>query len=319
MKIPLSKVKPKIPLKPANAESVAFPGMNAEINIPSIVLRNYDVLIDLPGHKFTIAHPGSLKFNGLKTRVRVNADNGLIQVPSQIENRKYNLGLDLGSSISFIAPDIFDKLSAAHADWPHMTGAIGPGNMWGAEDETKWKLLRVSRVQLGSTFLTGVAAVELPGEWINFFEKRAGTSAAGLLGTNALVNYRIGLDYAHSLVYFEIGRTSNFPDFDVIGIILRPEDDGRFTILAVADFDGKPSVPEGPEGIQKGDHLLAVGDIPTAGSTLGQVWSMLRGDPGQERKLTIERNGKQLAVIAKVQHFLGETVDSPPEKKSLRN
>ena len=36
----------------------------------------------------------------------------------------------------------------------------------------------------------------------------------------------------------------NFPDFDVVGLILRPEDDGRFTILGVADLEGKPSVPE---------------------------------------------------------------------------
>ena len=32
------------------------------------------------------------------------------------------------------------------------------------------------------------------------------------------MNYRVGLDYAHSTVYFDIGRTINFPDFNVVGI-----------------------------------------------------------------------------------------------------
>jgi hypothetical protein len=34
--------------------------------------------------------------------------------------------------------------------------------------------------------------------------------------------------------------------------------------------------------------------------------------PGQERKLSLERGGKQFTVAAKVQHFLGE----PLEKKT---
>ena len=91
-----------------------------------------------------------------------------------------------------------------------------------------------------------------------------GVPTVGLLGSNVLLNYRVGLDYAHSTVYFDIGRTYNFPDFDVIGLILRPEDDRRFTILGVADFDGKPSVPAGGDGVQPGDHLVAVNDDPGA-------------------------------------------------------
>jgi hypothetical protein len=37
------------------------------------------------------------------------------------------------------------------------------------------------------------------------------------------------------------------------------------------------------------------------------VWSMLGGTPGQEKKLTIERAGREFGVTAKVQHFLGES------------
>jgi hypothetical protein len=40
---------------------------------------------------------------------------------------------------------------------------------------------------------------------------------------------------------------------------------------------------------------------------------MLEGQPGQERKLTLERAGTQFIVVAKVQHFLAE---SPGEQKS---
>ena len=319
MPISLANIKEvKIPLKPVSAATVMVPGMSAEINLPASVLRHYDVLIDFPDREFTIAQPGTLKFKGISSKVLISADNGLIQVPSQIENKKYNLALDLGASISFLSQDLSDKLQAAHPDWPHMTGGIGPANMWGWAEEPAWKLLRVDRVQFGPLYLTSVPTTGFPKDVMDWFEKRAGIATIGLLGSNALLNYRVGLDYVHSTVYFDIGSTFRAPDFDVIGFTLRPEDDGRFTILGIADFDGKPSVPAPPDGVQIGDHLVAVDDIPVPDSTMGQVWSLLEGTPGQERKLRIERNGNQFDVVAHVQHFLGEPPDDKDNKKKSK-
>jgi len=316
MTIPLNGVKEaKIPLRPVNAAAVLAPGMNVEITLPSSILRHYEVLVDFPDRKFSIGAPGTLHLRGSSAKVLVNSENGLIQIPSQIEGKKYNLALDLGASISFLSEEMFNRLAAAHSDWPHMTGAVGSANMWGAEDETKWKVMRLDRMQYGPLFLTNVAVAAMPKTMMDFFEKRAGASTVGLVGSNLLVNYRVGLDYAHSMVYFEIGRTFNFPDFDVVGVILRPEDDGRFTILGIADFDGKPSVPAAADGVQAGDHLEAVNDIAVRGVTMGQVWSMLGGTPGQERTLTLERGGKEFTVVARVQHLLGEVPDEKEGKK----
>jgi hypothetical protein len=316
MTIPLADVKQaRIPLKPVNAASVLAAGMSVEINLPSSILRHYDVLIDFPGHKFSIGAPGTIHFRGPGGKVQVNAGNGLIQVPSQIENKKYNLALDMGACISFLSEELFDKLATTHPDWPHMTGAVGSANLWGLDEEPNWKVMRVDRVQYGPLFLANVAVVDFPKDRMEFLQKRAGIPTAGLLGSNALLNYRLGLDYAHSTVYFEFGRMFNFPDFDVIGLTLRPEDDGRFTILGVAEFEGKPSMPQGPDGVQPGDHLLAVDGIPVGGSTMGQVWAMLGGTPGQERNLTVERGGRQFTIMAKVQHFLAELPDEKESKK----
>ena len=288
--------------------------MSAEINIPATVLRNYAVLVDFPEREFTLAAPGTLKFRGMSTKIQINAANGLVQVPSQIENKKYNLALDVGSSFSFLSQELSDKLLATHPDWPHMTGAVGHANLWGLDSEPKWQLLRMERLQYGPVFLTGVAVAGFPKEAMDWFEKRAGIPTVGLLGSNALLNYRVGIDYAQSTAYFEIGSTFKAPDFDVVGLILRPEDDTRFTILGVADFEGKPSVPE----VQAGDHLVAVDSTPVPDSTMGQVWSLLEGQPGQERKLTVERAGKQFTVTAKARHFLGEAPEDTGGKGKRR-
>ena len=315
MKIPLSIREARVSVRsPALA-----PGMSAEINLPSSLLRAYDVLINFPARQFTIGLPGTLKFNGVKSKMLVNPSNGLIQIPSKIENKNYDLSLDLGSSINFLAADLFDKLSNTHPSWPHMTGAVGPFDTGELGDETTRRLMRVDRVQFGPLFLTDVAVVDLPAEIgkdrTDHFEARPGFSTTGLLSAEALLNYRVGLDYAHATVFFDIGRTVRFPDFDVVGLILRPEIDRVFTIVALADYAGN-SVPE----VQAGDHLVAVDDNPVADFTLGEVWSLLEGSPGQERRLTIARAGKQFTVVAKVQHFLGDVPGiSDTRGKSKKN
>jgi hypothetical protein len=312
LSIPLTVVKEvKIPLRPPDQASVLALGMNVEINIPSSILRNYDVLVDFVDRKFSIGAPGSIHFQGSASKVQVSAENGLIQVPSQIEGKKYNLALDVGSCISFLSEDLFNKFAAAHPDWPHMTGAVGSASMWGTPEETTWKVMRVDRVQFGPLFLTSVPVVSLSKPILEFFEKRAAMPTVGVLGSNILLNYRVGLDYAHSMVYFDLGRTYKFPDFDAVKLMLCPEGDGRFSVLGVADFDGRPSV----EGVQAGDQLVAINGLAVRDATMGQVWSMLGGKPGDEKKLTVERGGKQSMVSATVEHFLGESPEDRPGKR----
>lgn len=296
-----------------HADAVLIPGVKAEMNLPSIVLRHYDLLIDFPGRKVTIGTPGSIHFNGVSAKVQINPSTGMISVPSKIDNKKYDLELDLGSPMSSLSSDLFDVLAAAHPDWPHMTGAIGPVDVGG----TASRVMRLDRLQFGPLFLTNVAVTALTKNKVELQGRPEDVTVAGLVGVEALLNYRVGIDYAHSTVYFDIGRMFNFPDFDVIGLVLDAEYDGRFTILGVADCDGKPSVPGGADGVKPGDHLVAVDEIPVEGLSMGQVWSMLGGTPGKAKKLTIERTGKEFTVVAQVQHFLPEAEDrdEKPEKK----
>lgn len=317
MRIPLSDVKAaRIPLRAVEAAQVMAAGMNAEINLPANVLRHYDVLVDFPEHRFSIGMPGTIHFLGSSSKVQVDTE-GLIEVPSQIGRKKYNLVLDLGASISFLSDDLFAQLATANADWPRMTGAVGPANTRGADEEADWEIMRIDRVQVGPIFLTDVPFVSLskpavaPAPSRDSPKTRAGAAVVGRFGSEKLTNYRIGIDYAHSMVYFDIGRLFSFPDFDVVGLVLRPEDDGHYTVLAVAGMEGKPSV----DGVQPGDRLEAVNDIEVRGATMGQVWSMLGGTPGQEKKLTLKRGQKEFTVMAEIQHFLAESLDQNETKK----
>jgi hypothetical protein len=274
------------------------PGMGTEINFPSTVLRNHDVVIDYPNRQFTIGEPGSVSFKGDSAKALINP-SGLIQVPTQIESQTYNLALDIGASISLISSSLLAGWQKAHPTWAVMHGAVGAANMWGTPDEARWDMVRVPELPFGATRLADVAVAPFAGDRLDFFAKRAGVPTIGLIGGNALRQYVVGIDYAHSTVYLQRTSTSA-PDMDVVGLTLHPENDGRYTVLGAADFDGKSSVPE----VKAGDVLLGVDGAPATGATMGQVWSLLGGTPGQTRSLTLERDGKRFTVDAPVRRFL---------------
>lgn len=301
---PTSKIK-----IPARDEKIV-PGANIEITFPSTLLRNYDVLVDFPDHRFTLGQRGTIHFEGASAKVQINPGDGVIEVPSKIENKKYSFILDLAGPISQLSADLFEKLSAEHPEWPHMIGAVAPANVRATDAESKLKVMRVDRVQFGSLFLIDLPAEEASESQSAKFKSAPGPEFAGFLGADVLLNYRVGIDYAHSMLYFDIGRMSQFPEFDVVGLTLRPENGGGFTVIGVVEFEGKPSVAD----VQIGDRLIAVDGIPVANSTMGQVWSMLGGSPGQERQLTIQRSGKELTVMATVRHFLAVTPDQDDKK-----
>ena len=305
-------------LKEANAivgrESIA-PGSSAEINIPSTVLRNYDVVFDYPNRQFTIGLPGSVSFQGTTAKAQINPQNGLIQIASKIDGQDYTISFDVGSSTSLLSGELIAKWLKTHPGWPHMTGAIGAANMWGAAEEAHWQLLRLPSLDYGGVILKNVVAASFPGQFMKGYQERAGSPAIGLIGANAFVDYRVGIDYAHSSLYLQRTLTKSAPDLDVVGLTLRPEPDEKYTIVGVADYNGKPAVPD----VKVADVLVGVDGAPATGATMGQVWSLLGGTPGTTRMLTLERDGKRFSVDATVRRFLAPAQNSNPKTRPQTN
>jgi hypothetical protein len=279
---------------------VIAPGSSAAINIPSTVLRNYDVVFDYPNRQFTIGPPGSISFQGTAAKAQINPRNGLVQIPSKIDGANYTISFDAGSSTSLLSMQLIEKWQKSHPGWQHMTGAIGSANMWGAAEEAHWQLLRIPNLDYGGVSLTNVVVASFPEKFVKWYQDRAGAQTIGLIGANAFADYRVGIDYANSKLYVQRTLTKSAPDMEVVGLTLRPEPDGKYTIIGIADYNGKPAVPD----IKAGDRLVGIDGAPATGATMGQVWSLLGGTPGTTRTLTLERDGKRFSVDATVHRFL---------------
>ena len=293
------------------SHDIIAPGCSAAINIPSSVLRNYDVLLDYPDRQFTIGPPGSISFQGTAAKAHINSQNGLIQIASKIDGADYTVSFDAGSSTSLLSGELIEKWEKAHPAWPHMTGAIGSTNMWGSQEEAHGPLLRLRSLDYGGVILKNVVVASFPEKFMQWYQDRAGAQTIGLIGANAFADYRVGIDYAHSTLYMQRILTKSAPDLDVVGLTLRPEPDEKYTIIGVADYNGKPAVAD----VKVGDVLVGVDGAPATGATMGQVWSLLGGTPGTTRTLTLERDGKRFSVEATVYRFLAEAPDNKSAKR----
>lgn len=294
--IPLSGIKDAHVI---DQESIG-PGSSAQINLPSKVLRNYDVIIDYPNRELTLASPGTVRFEGSSGKANVTTDNGLVLLPAKVAGHEDNAILDVGATVSFFWSDVLADLLQKHPDWPHMVGAVGPVNLWGLDQEPRWQVLRIPHLTYGGTELNQVVVAGFPKEFKEFIEKRAGLPSLGLIGADALLNYRVGIDYTHATVYLQQLSKYTPPGIDVVGLTLRPEADQHYTVIGIPEYAGKPAVPE----VKPGDRLISIDGGRATGATMGQVWSLLEGRPGTIRALVLERDGKQYTVKAPVREFL---------------
>jgi len=317
MKIPLERMQTAH--APAGIpKDVMVAGMSPEINLPAAVLRNYDVVLDYATRQFTIGAPGSVKFQGTPTKARVNP-TGLIDITGQLQDEQLRFALDTGSPINFLDSERLAKWRAAHSTWPYLKGAVGAANVTGSPDEAERELLRIPDFQVGTAALSGIAFASLPPAALTKLNEHVGADTNGLLGGEAFRNCRVGIDYAHQTVYLDIVSHNPAPDVDVVGLTLHPTVNGHFTVSAILSIDGKSTVPH----VSAGDVLVGVDGAPVTGATLGQVWSLLSGTPGQSRALTLERDGKIFTVNAPVHRFLplksGVPVKSPRRNPHRRN
>lgn len=285
-----------------------FSEMHNDGNLPSTVLKRYQVVFDYPKRRLTLAEPGSLQHRGERSPASVHPQTGIVQIDAVVDGDSISFALDNGASFSFVDEAMLENLSRRHPGWQKIAGTAGCANMWGwwPPHEETMTVMRLPEIRWGSTSLDGVALVgaksvadggPMLGAW---YSRKTEHPVAGFLGPNAFKGFRVEIDYPNSAVYFERGSQPDSRDLDIVGLTLRPEEDGTVSVLGVPTKEGRPVV----EGVQPGDKLLQVDGLKTTGATMGTVVDALRGKPGDIRVLTIERNGKPIRVNAKVEHLL---------------
>ncbi len=296
-------VKSKVLLQPF----WLFTTMHNDANLPSTVLKHYQVVFDYPGRKLTIALPGTLAHQGIPSPAHVNPKTGIVQMDAVIDGDSLSFALDNGASYSFISEDKLLKISEKHPGWPGIIGTAGCANMWGwwPPNEQTFKVVRIADVVWGQIKLNDVGIVGVPAFSANgptlgaWYSKKSARPVDGFLGPNAFKAYRIEIDYINAMVWLKKGAEPDKHEMDLVGLSLHQLADSSYQVVGVVQKDGKPLV----DGVVSGDILFSIGNLETKGATMGTVVDALRGKPGEIRVLGIEREGKRFRTKVKVEHL----------------
>jgi hypothetical protein len=272
------------------------PGVSAEAMLPASVLVHQHVVFDYPAGRLTIARPGVLKPRGVPIPGRLSAQTGLLQVDATIGGETVALGVDNGSAGTWVSTTLTSAWQARHTDWPHAAGAAGSANFWGVDFEAKGMLLRVPEVGIGPLRVRDVPLLGVAKDLFDWYSTKSAGPVVGLIGANVLRGFRLEIDYPNRMTYWEAGTGVDPGDLDIVGLTIRVEEGGGFSIAGIVARNGEPTVA----GIEPGDRLLRVDALDTTRATMGAVVQALRGKPGETRTLVVERKGTRITVEAKV-------------------
>jgi predicted aspartyl protease len=278
-----------------------MPGVNAEGLFPGHILQRYHVIFDYPGRKFTLAKPNTLKPRGIRINSPVNQQSGFPRIEAQIGGETYGFLLDTGASFTMISQELLEQWAGKNSTWQKTTGAYGNANMGLGQMEAKALMLRIPEVQLANFQVQGIAVISRPkGTFENYMSKMMAAPIMGAIGGNLLSALRIEIDYANGATYLEKKATPNINDLDMVGLTLRAQTDGSYSVIGVSGQYGKEIL----EAIHPGDKLIKVDKLEMKEAPLVKVIDALRGKPDQKRTLVFERDSRQFTVTVPVLRLL---------------
>lgn len=279
------------------AGRVALPGIQAECTIAPRCLRRLHVVFDYPARRLTLARPGALKPSGTPLPCRVNPETGLFMIETVVDGQRLALGVDNGSAGTWVSDTLTAAWLVRHADWPYATGAAGSTNFFGFPFETRGTLIRLPAITAGAAAaVPDVAVLGLPQGLFDWYSRKSAGTVVGFLGANFIARFRLEVDFPGQMTWWRPGPAPVKRDLDIVGLTIRPESDGSFTVAGVVFRNGRPMV----DGVQPNDTLLRVDGLDVTHVPMGTVIDALRGTPGTTRTLLLVRAGQRITVQATV-------------------
>jgi hypothetical protein len=253
----------------------------ADLLLPAPVLRRHHVVLDDPAGTITVGPPGSLERRGVAVATQFDPDSGLVLTSIEVAGEVFDVVLDTAVTACLAIDPLLRAWQGDHPDWPASAAAVGPANMTGLPMEAKVPVLRVPLVEWGQFQLPEVAFA---------WRGEGDVVGEGAIGGNVLQLFRVDIDWSLGSVRLEQGRPFAEHDAELVGVVLAMGEDGYEVAATVSGLDD----------VQPGDALVAVDGTDVAALALPDVLDLLRGTPGDRKRLALRRDGEAVEVHAPV-------------------
>jgi hypothetical protein len=280
-------------------------GRKVEAVLGANILERYQVVFDYTGRRLTLAAPGTLKPSGVPTEFQLNDETGLIAVNTSIGAESFWMTIDNGSAWSWVRQSKLNGWLRSKAACRRGMGAVGASNMMMVGDlEATGVVARLPIVRIGQLRLTNVDVLgpgptaAFPFELFDWYSRKNAVPVLGWIGGNVLKRYRLFIDYPRRTVYWQREALPDLRELNQVGLTLR-RTQRRYFVAGIAQKQGKMTV----QFVQPGDELVRVNGTKLQGASLGTVYNLLHGRPGETRTLLLERDAKLFEVSARVTAF----------------
>ena len=282
--------------------------MPVEAVIPPGLLQHFQVVFDYGARTMTLATTGTLKPDGIAVPIRVNPKTGFAMVDATIDGTRHVFVIDNGGSYGGMRDT--DPLVAAHPAWLRAQGAVGEANLTMQGVEVGVPVVKVRDVAIGALRLDEFGVIEMGGGggpmnallsrlfWDDIYSAKAGELVDGMLAGNVLKSFRLTIDYPNRMSYWLQQAPLDGRDLDQVGLTL-----SRFKGVTTVAGIARKNATDTVAGVAAGDTLVKIDGRDTRSMTRGALLSALHGTPGAIRRLTLERDGKQFDLDAKVTAF----------------
>jgi predicted aspartyl protease len=174
-------------------------GGRSEGLFPGHLLAKYDVVLDYPNARFTLARPGALRPKGVALPMPVSGKTGFPRTELGVGGVTYGFLLDTGASFTMVSEELLKSWGRQHPDWPRHPGAFGEAKTLGGQTlETMF----VPGAQWGTNPIGefGVTS-QGKGTFEDYMSEMMTAPIVGSLGGNVLKRFRVELDYANQTLY----------------------------------------------------------------------------------------------------------------------
>jgi hypothetical protein len=266
--------------------------------LPGKALEPYQVVLDYPKQRFTIAPSGCVRHRGEHVPSPFLPASGHPGITVTVDGAKYGLLLDTGSRATLAGRDLLERLSAAHPSWPHSIGASGTADMPGSDGREF--LLRVPELVWGNFHIRNVLFVSRPDATYSPDHFETPEPIMGALGGNVLKNFRIEIDYPHGQTYLEQSADDAGSDMNSAGLVL--DVDAAHNLVVQAVSTTAPALTK--RRIRPGDEILEIDGKRESPWTIIDASNALAGAVGERKQLVIRRGGKTLSTSVAVATLL---------------
>jgi hypothetical protein len=266
--------------------------------LPGKALEPYQVVVDYPQARFTIAPSGCVTHRGVSVPSPFLIASGHPRIEASVDSKDYGFLLDTGSRVSLARRSLLLSLSDAHPSWPHSTGASGTADMPGGSGDEF--LLRVPEVIWGPFHITNVLFVSRPDAMYSPSSFETPAAIVGVLGGNVLKNFRIEIDYPHGRSYLEQKATDAGNDMDSAGLVL--DVDGANDLIVRAVSPAASALTK--SSIRAGDQIVDIDGKREVPWNLVDASNALSGPVGEIKRLVVRRAGREIQVTVSVAHLL---------------